>query len=71
MHLQAISDYINHDAEWLVIFGESSINQLEEGHSESGTILPQLCLSLLRSLYLSEIHSEEKRYTKVLLRHLK
>ena len=71
MHLQAISDYINHDAEGLVIFGESSINQLKEGHGQSGTILPQLCLPLLRSLYLSEIHSEEQRYAKVLLRYLK
>jgi hypothetical protein len=26
VHLQAISDYINYDAERLVIFGESSIN---------------------------------------------
>jgi hypothetical protein len=71
VHLQAISDNINHDAEWLIIFGESSINQLEEGHGQSGAILPHLSLSLLCSLYLSEIQSEEQRNAKVLLRHLK
>lgn len=70
VHLQAISDNINHDAERLIIFGESSINQLEERHGQSGAIQPQLCLSLLRRLDLSEIHSEEQRDAKVLLRHL-
>jgi len=70
MHLQAISDDIDHDAEWLIILGESSINKLEEGHGQSGAILPQLCLSLLSSLDLSKIHSEKQRYAKILLRHL-
>jgi hypothetical protein len=71
VHLQAISNNIDHDAEWLIILGESSINKLEKCHCQSGAILPQLCLPLLRSLDLSDIHSEEQRDAKILLGYLK
>ena len=62
VYLKMIIDYINDDAEWLVIWFISFINDLEECHRQGTSIHCHSALALLHGPYLSDIQFEKQTY---------